>query len=114
MKTKYKYAKRIPERFTLQDTLQTFHEDTSLSHLLLRLSTGQPINDFIRNARYLEGIPARPSTDLTDYDRTSKLINNIKQKYDINQDTLKSLSEKLSKQPDDLNKILTSDTPPAS
>ncbi len=114
MKTKYKYTKRIPERLNLQDPLQTFHEDTSLTHLLLRLSTGQPINDQIRPVRYLEGIPSRPSTDLTDYDRTNKLISKLKQNYDTNKDSLNALTEKLKKQPDDLNKVLEQDTQSAT
>lgn len=84
MKTRYKYS-NVPFRSNIVGNYIVYPENTDLNDLLLRWSLGEPMGSEMKVGNYLTGIPVRPTSDLTDIDRSKRLVTHLhKQHEDIN------------------------------
>ena len=95
MKTKTKYQRYITPTINLTDKYAVYPEDTSLSNLLLRWSSGVPMGDQITKGNYITGYPVKPSSDMTDIDRTVRLVQILKNQYENNKQQLDDLTKSL-------------------
>lgn len=95
MKTKNKYQSYLAPIANLVDKYSVYPEDTSLSNLLLRWSSGVPMGDQITKGNYLTGFAVKPSSDMTDIDRTARLVEILRKQYDTNKQQLDDLTKSL-------------------
>lgn len=86
MKTRYKYS-HVPFRSNTIGNYIVYPENTDLNDLLLRWSLGEPMGAEMKVGNYLTGIPVRPTSDLTDIDKSKRLVSHLqKQHDDINEE----------------------------
>lgn len=92
MKTRYKYDK-VPFRSNNIGNYIVYPENTDLNDLLLRWSLGEPMGAEMKVGNYLTGIPVRPTSDLTDIDKSKRLVSHLKQQHDDINDELNQLEK---------------------
>lgn len=92
MKTRYKYA-RLPFRSNIIGNYIVYPENTDLNDLLIRWSLGEPMDSEMRVGNYLTGIPVRPTSDLTDVDKSKRLVAHLQKQHDDINDELKQLEQ---------------------
>lgn len=89
MKTRYKYS-AVPFRSNIIGNYIVYPENTDLNDLLLRWSLGEPMGAEMHVGNYLTGIPVRPTSDLTDIDKSKRLVSHLQQQHDdINEELTK-------------------------
>lgn len=92
MKTRYKYD-RLPFRSNIIGNYIVYPENTDLNDLLVRWSLGEPMGSEMRVGNYLTGIPVRPTSDLTDVDKSKRLVAHLQKQHDDINDELKQLEQ---------------------
>lgn len=92
MKTRYKYS-NVPFRSNIIGNYIVYPENTDLNDLLLRWSLGEPMGAEMRVGNYLTGIPVRPTSDLTDIDKSKRLLTHLQKQHDDINDQLNQLEQ---------------------
>ncbi len=92
MKTRYKYSK-VPFRSNIIGNYIVYPENTDLNDLLLRWSLGEPMGSEMKVGNYLTGIPVRPTSDLTDIDKSKRLVAHLQKQHDDVNDELTKLEQ---------------------